>query len=172
MRVYEEIEEESGDTYTIYEYWNETSCHAFRRKAGDIIDSGVYYNYMFENPEIGEITAKYNHEFGEVPFIPFFNNNIRTNDLKSIKPLIDIYDKVYSGFINDLDDIQELIFVISGYGGTDLSKFLQDLKRYKTIKLDEDAESHSGVSTLSIEIPIEARNSVLDATRKVIFEQE
>lgn len=90
--------------------------------------------------------------------------------MKNIKPLIDVYDKVYSGFINDLDDIQELIFVLSGYGGTDLNGFLQDLKKYKTIKLDEDAE-HPGVSTLNIEIPIEARNSVLEATRKAIFEQ-
>ena len=64
--------------------------------------------------------------------------------------------------------MQELIFVLSGYGGTDLNGFLQDLKKYKTIKLDEDG---TGVSTLNIEIPIEARNSVLDATRKAIFEQ-
>lgn len=170
MRVYEEIDEESGDTYTIYEYWNESSCHAFRKKTGDSIDKGICYNNMFENPETGEMTAEYNHEYGEVPFIPFFNNNIHTNDLKNIKPLIDVYDKVYSGFINDLDDIQELIFIISGYGGTDLEEFLRDLKRYKTIKLDGDAD-HSGVSTLNIEIPIEARNSILDTTRKAIFEQ-
>lgn len=170
MRVYEETNEESGDTYTIYEYWDEMCCHAFRRKAGDSIDEGLYYNNMFGNPETGEMTEEYNHEYGEVPFIPFFNNNIHTNDLKNIKPLIDVYDKVYSGFINDLDDIQELIFIISGYGGTDLNEFLQDLKKYKTIKLDGDDE-HSGLSTLNIEIPIEARNSVLDATRKAIFEQ-
>ena len=57
-----------------------------------------------------------------MPFIPFPNNNTNTNDLKNIKPLIDVYDKVYSGFINDLDDIQELIFVLSGYGGTDFKR--------------------------------------------------
>lgn len=33
------------------------------------------------------------------PFIPFPNNNTNTNDLKNIKPLIDVYDKVYSGFV-------------------------------------------------------------------------
>ena len=86
-----------------------------------------------------------------------------------MKPLIDVYDKVYSGFINDLDDIQELIFVLSGYGGEDLNGFLSDLKKYKTIKVDGD--EGGAVSTLNIEIPIEARNSVLEATRKAIFEQ-
>lgn len=76
---------------------------------------------------------------------------------------------MYSGFINDLDDVQELIFVLTGYGGTDLNGFLQDLKKYKTIKLDED--DGADVKTLSIEIPVEAREKVLEATRKAIFEQ-
>lgn len=171
LRVYEDIDEETGDTYTIYEYWNDEECQAFRRRTADAIDVGLSYYEMFIDPSTEEMTAWYPHEFGEVPFIPFWNNNIHTDDLKNIKPLIDVYDKVYSGFINDLEDIQELIFVLSGYGGTNLNGFLQDLKKYKTIKLDADEDGHPGVSTLSIEIPIEARNSVLDATRKAIFEQ-
>lgn len=93
------------------------------------------------------------------------------DDLRNIKPLIDVYDKVYSGFINDLDDIQELIFVLTGYGGTDLNGFLNDLKKYKVIKLDGDEDGKTGVDTINIQIPIEARNSVLEATRKAIFEQ-
>lgn len=78
--------------------------------------------------------ADYRHDFGEVPFIPFYNNNIHTDDLRNIKPLIDVYDKVYSGFINDLDDIQELIFVLSGYGGEDLNGFLSDLKSTRPLR--------------------------------------
>ena len=116
--MYEDIDEDTGDTYTIYEYWNEESCWAFRRKTGDALDSGLFYHNMFMVPDTGEMTAEYRHEFGEVPFIPFYNNNIHTDDLKNIKPLIDVYDKVYSGFINDLDDIQELIFILSGYSGS------------------------------------------------------
>lgn len=171
LRMYQEIDEQTGDLYAIYEYWNEQSCFAFRRKNGDTIEEGLQYYNTFLLPETGDFTAEYRHEFGEVPFIKFQNNNTNTNDLKNIKPLIDVYDKVYSGFINDLDDIQELIFVLSGYGGTDLNTFLSDLKKYKTIKVDGDEGSNPGVSTLNIEIPIEARNSVLEATRKAIFEQ-
>lgn len=168
MRVYPDIDEATGDSYTVYEYWTDRQCQAFRRKTTDKSELLTYYD-MFVDPGSGEQTAEYAHDNGEVPFIPFFNNNIHTDDLRNIKPLIDVYDKVYSGFINDLDDIQELIFVLSGYGGTDLNGFLSDLKKYKTIKLDEDEGGK--VSTLNIEIPIEARNSVLDATRKAIFEQ-
>lgn len=171
LRTYKDIDEETGDTYTIYEYWNDESCWAFQRKESETLDDGLFYYNTFITPGTQDETAEYKHGFGEVPFIPFYNNNIHTNDLRNIKPLIDVYDKVFSGFINDLDDIQELIFVLSGYGGTDLGEFLLDLRKYKTIKLDEDDAGNPGVSTLNIEIPIEARNSVLDATRKAIFEQ-
>lgn len=170
LRVYNTVDDDTGDYYVVYEFWTTEECLAFRRRIADTVDKGLMYYDMFFDPIYGEPIWWYRHDFEEVPFIPFWNNNIRTNDLKSIKPLIDVYDKVFSGFINDLDDVQELIFVLSGYGGTDLNTFLSDLKKYKTIKVDAD-EDNPGVSTLSIEIPIEARNSVLEATRKAIFEQ-
>lgn len=169
--MYDEINEDTRDNYTIYEYWDEESCWSFRRKSGETLEDGLFHYNTFMVPDTGDFTAEYRHEFGEVPFIPFSNNNTNTNDLKNIKPLIDVYDKVYSGFVNDLDDIQELIIALSGYGGTDLNTFLSDLKKYKTIQLDADEGSNPEVSTLNIEIPIEARNSVLEATRKAIFEQ-
>lgn len=171
LRIYEEIDEKTGDNYTVYEYWNEESCWTYRKKADTALDEGLNYYNMFTVPGTEEETPEYKHNLGEVPFIPFYNNNIHMDDLKNIKPLIDVYDKVYSGFINDLEDVQELIFVLSGYGGTDLNEFLHDLKRYKAINLDDDITGHPGVSTLNIEIPIEARNSVMEATRKAIFEQ-
>ena len=171
MRCYNEIDESTGDNYAVYEYWTDTECQAFRRRVSDTCDAVLEMYNMFYDPQTDEMTASYEHGLGRVPFIAFRNNNIGSNDLVNIKRLIDVYDKVYSGFINDLDDIQELIFVLSGYGGTELNGFLQDLKKYKTIKVDGDEGSNPGVSTLSIEIPIEARKTVLDATRKAIFEQ-
>lgn len=169
LRVYTEIDETDGKSYTIYEYWNKEECQVYRRLQADVGYDNLTDYAIFENPTTGELVSEYSHGMEEIPFIPFFNNNIKSSDLDNIKPLIDVYDKVFSGFINDLEDVQELIFVLSGYGGTDLNGFLQDLKKYKVIKMDSD--EGAGVSTLNIEIPIEARNSVLDATRKAIFEQ-
>ena len=136
LRVYMDIEEETGDMYIYYEYWTETEVQAFKRKTADVTWNTFIYNDMFIDPDTAEMTSQYAHGCGEVPFIPFFNNNIHTDDLKNIKRLIDVYDKVFSGFINDLDDIQELIFVLVGYGGESLNGFLQELKKYKTIKIE------------------------------------
>lgn len=169
LRTYENFDEASGETYTVYEYWNAESCWTFRSKTNTPINEGLMYYDTFTVANTGEKTAEYVHGWGEIPFIPFFNNNTHSNDLNNIKPLIDVYDKVYSGFINDLDDIQQLIFVLSNYGGTNLNEFMSDLRKYKAIKVDTD--EGSGVNTINIEIPIEARNSILEATRKAIFEQ-
>lgn len=172
FRSYQNIDEETGDRYTVYEYWNDKECTAYRLKAGDELDQLMPYQMFLVDPELCEYSDCYQHGVGEVPFFPFFNNNIDTDDLKNIKPLIDTYCKVFSGFVNDLEDIQEVIFVLTNYGGEDLGQFLRDLKDYKAIQIESDGDGdHSGVSTLTIELPVEAREKLLEITRKCIFEQ-
>ncbi|MGN6710710.1 phage portal protein [Anaerocolumna jejuensis] len=174
LRVYDELDDTDGELYTIYQYWNDKQCQAFRKKTSDTLDEGLQSYAMFSTFVDNEASLQdtYTHDYDRVPFIPFFNNNITTSDLDNIKKLIDTYDKVYSGFVNDLEDIQEIIFILTGYGGTDLAPFLQDLKKYKTVKLDDDGDNiHSGIQTLTIDIPVEAREKLLDITRKAIFEQ-
>lgn len=172
FRSYQNIDEETGDRYTVYEYWNDKECTAYRLKAGDELDQLIPYQMFLVDPELCEYSDCYQHGVGEVPFFPFFNNNIDTDDLKNIKPLIDTYCKVFSGFVNDLEDIQEVIFVLTNYGGEDLGQFLRDLKDYKAIQIESDGDGdHSGVSTLTIELPVEAREKLLEITRKCIFEQ-
>lgn len=172
LRTYQEIDEETGDNYIIYEYWNDEECSAYRLKTGDDLRLLQPYYTFLVNPVLAEYSEQYRHEVGEVPFFPFFNNNTNTGDLDNIKPLIDSYCKVFSGFVNDLEDIQEIIFVLTNYGGQNLAEFMRELKNYKTIKVESNGDGdRSGVSTLTIEIPVEARKELLSTARKCIFEQ-
>lgn len=75
------------------------------------------------------------------------------------------------GVKTDLEDIQEVVFILAGYEGEDLDEFLQKLKKYKTVKLDSEEESKGELNTLTIDIPVEAREKMLAMTRKSIFEQ-
>ncbi len=172
LRIYLDIDDD-GESYTVYEYWSDSECQAFRRKTENAVDEGLEEYQMFttfmEDTQSSELSNTFKHDYESVPFIPFFNNNINTDDLVNIKKLIDTYDKVFSGFVNDLEDIQEIIFILSGYGGTDLKEFIHDLKEFKAIKVD--ADEGSGVSALTINIPVEAREKLLTITRKAIFEQ-
>lgn len=173
LRSYQNIDPESGKVYDIYEYWDENTCYAFRKENKASIASGLepYQRFHFEM-EAGDMdTNVITHDFAQVPFIPFRNNDIETTDLETIKELIDCYDKVYSGFINDLDDIQELIFILAGYEDEPLDTFLKKLKKYKTFKADITDDGKAGLSTLAIDIPVEARDKALELTRKAIFEQ-
>lgn len=175
LRVYDDTDD-NGDTYNVYEYWTDAECYAYKKVADSTLDEGLtaynmFYTFVVDKG-MGDMSDNFTHDFGEVPFIPFFNNNIKNSDLDNIKKHIDVYDKVYSGFVNDLEDIQELIFILTNYEGSDLKTFLSDLKKYKTVKLESaGADDRSGLETLTIDIPIEAREKLLTITRKAIYEQ-
>lgn len=174
LRVYKNIDDE-GKSWDIYEYWTDTDCWAYQKAADDIVDTGLVAYSMFSdfaNAGTGTVPNQLKHDLGHVPFIPFLNNDIAVSDLDNIKALVDTFDKVYSGFVNDLEDIQEIIFLLTNYDGTDLNSFLSDIKKYKTVKMQSSgADDRSGLETLTIDIPVEAREKLLDMTRKAIFEQ-
>ena len=166
---------EDGKELDVYEYWNDTVCEAYAVEAGNPVETGLVPFQTFtviDERHNSQLSNTFPHGIGEVPFFAFANNNTGFSDLKNIKPLIDAYCKVFSGFVNDLEDIQEVIFILTNYGGANLTEFLSDLKFYKAIKVDNDgAGDSSGVSTLTIDLPVEAREKLLAITRKCIFEQ-
>jgi SPP1 family phage portal protein len=175
LRAYEELADD-GILYDIYEYWNDKECQAYRKQTSDSDFETLEECYMFKtyiyDSDSTEESNIFTHDFGTVPFIPFANNNICTSDLDDVKPLIDVYDKVFSGFVNDLEDIQEIIFILINYEGESLGEFLSQLKKYKTVKIENNGDTDkSGLQTLTIDIPIEARKELLTITRKAIFEQ-
>lgn len=173
LRMYEDYDE-AGDLITVYEYWNDTDCQAFYKKKGNNIEDIQEYP-MFLQVDISTNTTSGNtntfkHGWSAVPFIPFRNAVDELSDLTMYKGLLDVYDKVYSDFVNDLDDIQEIIFVLTNYGGQDKEEFLSDLKKYKMIKVDDDGSGdRGGVDTLAVDIPTEARDRLLEITREAIF---
>lgn len=171
LRIYDKTDKD-GKVYNIYEYWDKEHCYLFRKEnKSPVNDLKAYEGFQLPGdiPGIFEKSNTLHHDFGEVPFIPFYNNEEMGNDLNDIKELIDTYDKIYSDFVNDLEDIQEVIFVLSGYDGEELDPFLEKIKKYKAIKVN--GEDNSSVNTLTIEIPVEARKEMLAITRQSIFEQ-
>ena len=168
LRTYRMVDD-NGDEWQIYEIWNDKECQAYRKRV-EMFQPFDMFSYV-NLDGMAEPTNTFRHDFGAVPFIPFPNNNVCTGDLDKIKNLIDSYDKTYSGFVDDLEDIQQVVFVLTNYGGADLKQFLSDLKYYKTIQVESaGSDDKSGVSTLTIDIPVEARDKLLDITRKAIFD--
>lgn len=134
------------DGYVYYEYWDDKQQYIFR-----VLDSTDKWERL-EDEEM-------HHEWGRVPFILFYNNDEKLRDLDSYKGHIDIYDKVYNGFVNDVEDIQQIIMILKGYGGEDPAELNEQLRRFKAIPLDD---ASGEIKALEVKIPVEARKILLE----------
>ena len=165
FRYYPSVEEQENGQYknfVCFEYWTENKFEIYK------------FEGYIDGADIRYVPGEYEeveHAIGAIPFIEFCNNKSRRSDLSKYKDLIDLYDKVMSGFANDLEDIQQIIYILENYGGTNLKEFLGDLKRYKAVKTNSGLQGSSGgVKTLQIEIPVEARKVILEKLKKQIYE--
>ena len=172
-RTYE-VTDDDGLVWEVTEYWDKEKCYSYKKeKSGpnsSLIENNCYLDFNVVTGEM-EPTNEYIHGFDEVPFIAFFNNQFHLNDLKGIKGYIDSYDIVYSGYVDDLEDVAEIIFILENLGGTLIEDFMRDLKDKGAVKVISNEETKTDVRTLTIDIPVDARNALLDTARKNIFEQ-
>ena len=166
-----------GNPVTRYEFWDDQEVaylirpQATSERPAPIIDfeilPGGAYNIQ-------------PHTYGRIPFIEFRNKAALLPDLPMYKDIIDAEEKVISGFCNDIDDLQEIIWVITNYagqqsapaydkGGKPLTDgegnpimkpvdLLQMLKAQKWVGVDKDG----GLDAVRGEVPYEARSKLLE----------
>lgn len=175
-RTYDQLDPTDGKVYTYNEYWTQDSATFFRQPQGEDYDTMVYNQSVAVvdsvNDEAMDNTATFKHGFKGVPFIPFRNNNDERPDLYKYKGLIDVYDLVYNGFVNDVEDVQQVILILTNYEGTNLEQFKDNLRKYKAANFEStSADDRSGLDKLTIDIPVDARTKLLDMTFKNIFYQ-
>lgn len=118
-----------------------------------------------QNPDYHYYYNKKGHGWGKVPFIEFPNNSKRVSDLKFYKELIDAYDSNVSDLGNDLEEVQEVLTVLKGYDGTNLSEFNDNKRYYKAVKVSESGD----VTKLEMKIPVEAKREMLNRLEENIF---
>lgn len=173
-RSYKQLDPETGKYYSIHEYWTDKDVTVFKSLMPDYsdlaaVDDRFPITDITSGADIGT-SSTIDHGMGRVPFIGFPKNKYERPDLYKYKGLVDVYDDVYNGFVNDIDDIQQVILVLTNYGGTNLDVFLKTLKKDKVVKMDSMGPGDkSGVDKLTIEIPVDARNDVLQRTDSKIF---
>jgi len=158
---YEEGELKVAEVWTA----DDVKKYTKRQSDGDYAFDSQMAHYKSINKFNGEPVSVVDNFFGIIPFIPLNNNEYQLSDLKNIKALIDIYDIIASDFANNIDDMQDAFFIIKNFGGTDVGEFLNDLKRYKSIKVGDDGD----VKPEQLEIPTEARKVFLEQLRRDIY---
>ena len=173
-RTYQELNPDTGKKYNIHEYWTDKKVTVFKSEAtnyNDLMPASDRFPIfdITTGDDLGS-SNELEHSFGRIPFIAFPKNKYERPDLFKYKGLIDVYDNVYNGFVNDVDDVQQVILVLTNYGGEDIDELMDTMKEYKAIKLDNiGTGDKSGLDKLTIDIPTEARNSLLDITKSDLF---
>lgn len=106
--------------------------------------------------------------WGKVPFVPFKNNRLEFPDIRFVKSIVDNYDLSRSDISNFIEETKNLIYILKGYGGEDLSEFMNDLNYYRAIKIDDP--EHGGVDTLNPTIDIQAAKEHYEQLKRDINE--
>lgn len=109
--------------------------------------------------------ATYFEDFGQIPFIRLDNNKKQQSGLLPIKDLIDDYDLMACGLSNNIQDTNESLYVVKGFEGDNLDELMMNIKAKKHIGVGEDGE----VEIKTVNIPVEARKTKMDADKESIF---
>ena len=150
--------------YRVEEWTASEVVYYIETESGDFVEEYRKPHWVIFNTAFPDSIES--RSWGKIPFIELKNNSRKKSDLHRIKRIIDAYDLINSGAQNNQIDIQLAIWVLKGYSGTDLSEFMQNLKKYKAMKVDE----RGSVESQSIQIPIESQKFMLAELEKKIYE--
>ena len=169
IRVYETTkwEYDRKKTITNVEVWAKDSVTYYILEGKMLI-----YDYERNNDNNGPI-AHYKKgdrwiAWGKVPFIAFKNNRIELPDIKFVKSLIDNYDLSRSEAANYVEEVKNLIFILKGYGGEDISEFMKRLNEDRAIPIDDPADG--GVDTITPTMDITALREHYEQLKRDIAE--
>lgn len=108
--------------------------------------------------------------YGVLPIIPLFINDSGESELVGIRENIDCYDFIKSGLANEIDDTSGIYWIMKNTGGmddVDLAKFLQKMK---TVHASVVTGEGVDVQAHTVDIPVQARQTMLEILRSDIYE--
>lgn len=111
----------------------------------------------------GDVT--YCEDYGMIPFFRMDNNRKQYSGLRPVKDIIDDYDLMNAGLTNNIQDANEVLYVVKGFQGDNLDELMTNIKAKKHIGVDESG----GVDIQTIAIPTEARKIKMEIDEKNIF---
>lgn len=162
-----------GDNFTCWYVLYEEDGYTEYVKRGDeqikMTQPKKAYKVFRVASEAMGIEKEIEENYNGFPIVPLYANDLHDSELVGIQEKIDAYDLIESGLANTIDDTAEIYWVIKNAGGmddADIAKFLQRLKDMHGAGI-EDAEN---VEAHTVNIPVEARKTLLDLIRKEIYE--
>lgn len=109
------------------------------------------------------------HKAKKLPIVPLYNT-LRQSDIAGNRYLIDAYDLMASGLVNNADEGNFIYWILKNCDGmneADDAKFIEQLRRHHFAHADGD--DNSGVESHVVETPFEAHSTALDRLERQLF---
>lgn len=108
--------------------------------------------------------------YSALPIVPLYGSEHKQSALIGMRSKIDAYDLIKSGFADTVQDCAEIYWIISNANGMtddDLTKFRDRLKLQHIAVADTQ---NTPVTAHTQEIPVNAKESILNGLREQIYE--
>lgn len=156
---------------TLYEADGYTEYRQLEDGDVEVIAPKRAYKQTVKSTVANGVVDVFDENYSKLPIVPLYANDSHESELVGIKECIDCYDYIKSGLANDIDDTAGFYWILKNTGGmddADLAQFVQRMKTVKATTLDGDqgvdAEAHT------LDVPVEARRTMLELLRKDIYE--
>lgn len=128
-----------------------------------------YIEIVNESPAFGTEVAG-TAEVSRLPIFPMNSGENRDSALDNMRPKIDEMDMILSGFCNDIHDIPQVYWLISGAAGMSESDKRQLLDRLILQHMAVIDGENSKIQGFTQEVPYEARERCLKQLRNQAYE--
>ena len=121
----------------------------------------AYKQYYEVTQDAGERLVR-EENYTALPVVPFYGNKKKTSALIGLKPNIDAYDLIKSGFANDETDVAQIYWLISNASGMqpdDVQRFKDRILLQHVAVVDN---FNSEISAHSQEVPFNSREAALN----------
>lgn len=136
---------------------------------GDIIAEKRPYILKLRGTDADGMEIYDGENYPGFPIVPFWGNKYKQSEFVGMRENIDAYDLIKSNYADTVDDCSEIFWLISNAGGmddVDIQEFMQKLKTTHVANVDDGQT----VQAQTVNIPVEARETLLDRLRSDIYE--
>lgn len=109
--------------------------------------------------------------YTRLPIATLYGNDTHESELVGIRGSIDCYDFIKSGFANQIDDTSGVYWILKNTGAMDDKDLAQFVQRMKSVKATMvDGSDGTDVDAHTLDVPVEARKTMLDILRRDLYE--
>jgi SPP1 family phage portal protein len=142
--------------------------YIFRNGKGEVLQNKRGYIAVVSQSEADGTEILDYVNYPSFPIVPCWANDLKQSELEPIRPTIDAYDLIQSGYANDVDDANVIYWTITNAGGmddADLVATINKLKKLHAAQTDDDQQ----MTPHQVEAPFQGREAILARLEKTLY---